>query len=193
MPQLRSPSLPAGLLRLLLCLASGLLLACGRVDSGLPAGGDFILQTADGPLDTRTLRGQLVLLYFGYTNCPDICPTSLAAGAQVLKALTPEERSKVRLLMISVDPGRDSPSHLKEYTAFFHPEMIGATTKPEEIAALAKAYGAAYIKHPAQADGSYLVDHTTATYVIAPDGRLVAVLDLTASVETLVSTVRKWL
>ena len=162
-------------------------------DPKLPAGADFVLQSADGPIDSKTLRGKVLLVYFGYTNCPDICPASLAAGGQALKALKAEERTKVKLLMISVDPERDTVQHLKEYTAFFHPEMQGATGTPQEIAALAKAFGAGYMKQPAKADGSYAVDHTTSTYVIAPDGKLAQVIELGASTDTIVAAVRKLL
>ncbi|MFN4341605.1 MAG: SCO family protein [Azonexus sp.] len=176
----------------------GLIVACllgcqpGR-DPKLPTGADFLLQTADGPIDSRQLRGQVVLVYFGYTHCPDICPASLAAGGQALKALKPAERARVKLLMISVDPERDTVNHLKEYTAFFHPEVIGATGTPQEIAALAKAFGAGYIKQPAQGDGSYAVDHTTATYLIGTDGKLSQVIELGASPDAIVSAIRKHL
>jgi protein SCO1/2 len=175
-------------------LAAALLAGCQPgSDPKLPAGADFVLQTADGPLDSKTLRGKVLLVYFGYTNCPDVCPASLAAGGNALKALSPEERKKVRLVMISVDPDRDSVRHLKEYTAFFHPEMVGATGTPEEIAALAKAFGAGYIRQPARADGSYAVDHTTSTYVVGPDGRLAQVIDLNAGSDAIVAAVRKLL
>lgn len=162
-------------------------------DTKLPPGGDFVLQSADGPVDSKTLRGKVLLIYFGYTNCPDVCPASLAAGGQALNALTPEEQSKVRLMMVSVDPGRDTVQHLKEYTAFFHPQMAGITGSTAEIAELAKAFGAGYIKQPANADGSYAIDHTVSTYVVDREGRLVAVLDIGTPTDKLVATVRKYL
>lgn len=161
--------------------------------SPLPAGADFVLQSADGPVDSKTLRGKVLLVYFGYTNCPDICPASLAAGGQALKALRAEERARVKLLMVSVDPERDTPQHLKEYTAFFHPEMSGITGTPEQIATLAKAFGAGYIKQAPKSDGSYAVDHTVSTYIVNPDGQLVAVMDLGTATDKLVSTIRKHL
>ena len=178
----------------LLVLVLACLLGCQQArDPKLPAGADFVLQSADGPVDSKALRGKVLLVYFGYTNCPDICPASLAAGGQALKALKADERAKVKLLMISVDPERDTVKHLKEYTAFFHPEMSGATGTPQEIAALAKAYGAGYMKQAAKAVGSYAVDHTTSTYVIGPDGKLAQVIDLGASTETIVAAIRKLL
>ena len=170
------------------------LLGCQQArDPKLPPGGDFVLQSADGPVDSRSFRGKVMLVYFGYTNCPDVCPASLAAGGQALNALTPEERKRVKLIMISVDPERDSVKHLKEYTAFFHGEMAGVTGSTTEIAAIAKAFGAGYIKQPAKADGSYAVDHTVSTYVVDTDGKLAAVLDLGVTTDKLVATIRKLL
>ncbi|UCV10400.1 SCO family protein [Dechloromonas denitrificans] len=160
-------------------------------DPKLPMGADFVLQSADGPIDSKTLRGKVLLIYFGYTNCPDVCPASLAAGGQVLKTLNTEERSRIKLLMISVDPERDTVQHLKEYTAFFHPEMLGVTGTVEQLATLAKAFGAGYVKQAPKPDGSYAVDHTVSTYVVGPDGKLASVLELGASNEKIVATVRK--
>lgn len=158
-----------------------------------PRGGDFTLQTADGPISLRDLRGKVVLLYFGYTHCPDVCPASMAAGAQALTRLSPEERGKTRLLYVSVDPARDTPARLKEYTAYFHPDMIGATGTPEQIAAVTSAYGASYIKQAPRQDGGYAVDHSTQTYVIDPDGRLAGEIPFGASAVEVVDAVRKLL
>lgn len=162
----------------------------GTPPPGTPTGGDFVLHSADGPVDTRALRGKVLLIYFGYSHCPDVCPASLAAAAQALNALSADERAKVRLIMVSVDPERDTPARLKEYAAYFHPEMIGVTGTPEEIAAVARSFGAGYVRQPAQPDGSYAVDHTTRTYVVAPDGRLAASLELNAPAEKYQETVR---
>ncbi len=161
-----------------------------RVEPPTPKGGDFVLRSADGPVDTRALRGKVLLIYFGYTHCPDVCPASLAAGAQMLNTLSAEERGKVRLIMVSVDPERDTPARLKEYAAYFHPEMIGVTGTPEETVAVAQSFGAGYIRQPARPDGGYAVDHTTRTYVVAPDGKLAASLDLGTPAEKVVETVR---
>ena len=84
----------------------------------LPEGGDFTLQSADGPVSLKDFRGKVVLVYFGYTYCPDICPTSLAATAEGLKQLTPEELARVAMIFVSVDPKRDTPARLKEYVNF---------------------------------------------------------------------------
>lgn len=158
-----------------------------------PSGGDFTLQTERGMLSLRDLRGKVVLLYFGYTHCPDICPASVAAGALALTQLSPEERSKTRLLFVSVDPARDTPAVLQKYTAYFHADMIGATGTPEQIAAVARAYGASFIQQPPRPDGSYVVDHSAQTYVIAPDGSLAGEIEYGANAAKVVDTVRKLL
>jgi len=169
------------------------LAGCGdqRVEPpGAPKGGDFVLRSADGPVDTRALRGKVLLIYFGYTNCPDVCPVSLAAAVQALNALSAGERARVRLILVSVDPERDTPERLKEYAAYFHPEMVGVTGSAEQIAAVAQSFGAGYVRQPARQDGSYAVDHTTRTYVVAPDGRLAASLELNSPAEKYLETVR---
>jgi protein SCO1/2 len=176
----------------LLILLAAALAGCSeqRVEPPAPKGGDFVLRAAGGPVDTKILHGKVLLIYFGYTHCPDVCPASLAAGAQALNTLSAEERAKVRLIMVSVDPERDTPERLKEYAAYFHPEMIGVTGTAEEIAAVARAYGAGYIRQPAKPDGSYAVDHTTRTYVVAPDGRLAETLELNAPAASYLAAVR---
>ncbi len=172
-----------------------LLAACSdpRPPAGAPVGGDFVLQSAAGPFDTKTVRGKVLLLFFGYTNCPDVCPTFLGNGAQALNRLSAAERAKVQLVFVGVDPERDTPAGLKEYTAFFHPEMLGVTGTPAAIAAVAKLYGAAYVKQPVRPDGGYAVDHSAQTYVVGPDGRLAATLYVGTPVDKVVDTVRKLL
>jgi len=155
-----------------------------------PVGGDFMLQSAAGPMDTRALRGKVLLVYFGYTHCPDVCPAAMGVGAQTLNALTPEERAKTRMLMISVDPERDTPAVLKTYVAYFHPEMVGVTGTPAEIAAVAKAYGAAYVRQSPNENGAYAVDHSAQTFVVAPDGRLAEILQPSAPKEKMLTVVR---
>lgn len=144
----------------------------GRPPPG-PRGGDFTLISADGPVSLSSLRGKVVLIYFGYASCPDACPTTLALTAQGLAQLAPAERERVRVLFVSVDPARDSPQKLKEYGAHFAPEVIGVTGTPREIAEVAVQYGAAFRLQPVESAVGYVVDHTSFTSVVAPDGRLV--------------------
>jgi len=180
-------------------LVTALLAACSDSGSGervlvaRPEGGDFVLQTAAGPLDTRALRGNVLLVYFGYVNCPDVCPVSMAAGAAALNALAPEERARTRMIMISVDPERDTPAKLKEYVAYFHPAMIGAVGTAAETAAIAKSFGVGYLRQSTRPDGGYAVDHSSQTFVIGPDGKLMELLPLGVDTGRVVAAVRKLL
>ncbi len=180
-------------------LAAFFLAACSEFGTGervvvaRPAGGDFVLQSAVGPVDTRALRGNVLLIYFGYVNCPDICPVSMAAGAAALNALTPQERAKTRMIMVSVDPERDTPASLKEYASYFHPAMIGAVGTPAETVAIAKSFGAGYLRQPTRPDGGYAVDHSSQTYVVGPDGKVAELLSLGVATDKVVATVRKLL
>jgi protein SCO1/2 len=181
---------------LFLSLALLALTACSRPDANAPAaprGGDFVLQSADGKVDSRALRGNVLLIFFGYTHCPDVCPASMANGARALNLLSEAERARTRLVMISVDPERDTPARLKEYATYFHPAMVGATGTPAEIAAVAKAFGAGYQRQPPREGGAYAVDHSADTYVVAPDGRLAATLHFGEAHEKIAAAVRELL
>ncbi|PWB49118.1 MAG: SCO family protein [Nitrosomonadales bacterium] len=141
-----------------------------------PSGGDFTLQSANGPVSLHDFRGKVVLVYFGYTFCPDICPTSLAFTSQALNALDKDELARTQALFISVDPERDTLEKLKEYGTFFHPGILGLTGTPEAIAATARQYGASYRKQDTGSAGGYVVDHSSSTYVVDSNGKLVATL-----------------
>lgn len=187
----------SALSRLVLALfASALLGACSDPATTLvprPPGGDFVLQAIEGPLDTRSLRGKVLLIYFGYVNCPDVCPVSIAAGAGALNALSPAERERTRMIMISVDPERDTPAALKTYVAYFHPQMLGAVGSAADTAAVAKQFGAGYLRQPTRPDGGYAVDHSSQTYVVDREGRLVEMLSLGTPSEKIAAAVRKLL
>lgn len=174
-------------------LAAGFLAvcACGRPGRTLPPGGDFVLRAPDGPLDTRTLRGQALLLFFSYTHCPDVCPAHLRNGALAFGRLTPAEQARVRLILVTVDPERDSPPRMKDYAAFVSPALTGVTGSPAEIAAVARRFDAAYIRQEPRADGSYDVGHTERIYVVAPDGRLAEVLGRGATEAQILAAARK--
>ncbi len=141
-----------------------------------PRGGDFALQASDGPFRLQEHRGKVVLVYFGYTFCPDICPSNLALMAQALNDLNGAELTRVQGVFISVDPARDTLDLLAAYTDHFHPAIVGVTGTPDEVAGIAARYGAAYHKVEGESQGGYLVDHSSNTYVIAPDGSLHAIL-----------------
>lgn len=178
---------------LLAGIVSGWFLA-GRSANDMPArGGDFTLQSADGPVALADLRGQVVLIYFGYASCPDVCPTSLALTAQGLALLSPGELQRVRVLFVSLDPARDTPQKLKEYTAHFHPGITGVTGTPEAVAEVARNYGAAFRLQKVESAAGYVVDHTSFTSVVAPDGRLVERLPHGALPAEIATVVRRTL
>lgn len=158
-----------------------------------PEGGDFVVQTADRQLALEDLRGQVVLLYFGYTMCPDICPTNLSLIAQALQRLTPEERGQATVLFVSVDPQRDTPERLKEYAAYFSDRMIGATGTKEEIDRAVKLYGAAYRIVDDGSGAGYLVDHTAFTYLIDRQGRLKKMLPHATPPDKIAEAIRELL
>jgi protein SCO1/2 len=141
-----------------------------------PAGGDFTLHSSAGPVSLRELRGKVVLLYFGYTSCPDICPTSLTLMSIALSQLSAEESAQVRGLFISVDPERDTPQRLAQYSSHFHPTISGITGSPAEVAEVARRYGAIYQRAAGETALGYTVDHSSVTYLINPQGQLTTTL-----------------
>lgn len=162
-------------------------------DAVLPTAGDFTLQSAEGPVSLKDYRGKLVLLYFGYTYCPDICPTSLAATAEALRRLTPEELTRVVTIFVSVDPERDTPARLKEYVEFFHPGLLGVTGTPENLADIAFRYGAAFSRQKPDAAGGYVIDHTADTYIIGADGQLLNKFAHATPPDQMVADIRQYL
>lgn len=160
----------------------------------MPAGGDFTLQSADGPVSLRDFRGKLVLIYFGYTFCPDVCPTSLASTAAGLKRLSAAELDKVVTLFVSVDTERDTPAMLKEYAAFFHPSIIGVTGEKAAVAEIAGRYGVIYARQNLTASGeAYVIDHTSETYVIDAAGTLREKIPHAAPADQVAATLRRFL
>jgi len=170
----------AAMLLLTAALAAGLrfwLAPAGPELATPPTGGDFRLQSPVGPYALADSRGKVVLLYFGYTYCPDICPTSLQTVAQALDGLSADERARVQVLFVSVDPERDTLERLRDYAAFFAPEILPLGGTPQEIAAVAQRYGVYYARASGpEAGNSYVIDHGAFVYLVAPDGRLVASL-----------------
>ncbi len=158
-----------------------------------PTGGEFTLQGPQGPVALKDYRGKVVLLYFGYSYCPDVCPTSLSLMAQALAELEPAERERVQGIFISVDPERDTPDRLKEYAHFFHPGIIGLSGTSEQIATVAEQYGSSYQKKKPNGDGQYAVDHSSATYVIGLRGQLATTLPHASPPSQIVAATRQQL
>lgn len=134
---------------------------------------DFTLTDNKGkPFRLSSQRGKVVLLFFGFVNCPDVCPTTLLELKKVYQALTPEERRRVQVILISVDPERDTAEVLDKYVTFFDPSFVGLTGNPQQIAEVAKFYGVFYQKSAIKSAKEYNVDHTASTYLIDPSGQL---------------------
>lgn len=154
----------------LLVLAYGL--AKPAFDAGI--GGSFELTAAgDRTVTDRDFRGKALIVYFGYTFCPDICPTSLIQVADGIDLLPESERPKVAAIFVSVDPARDTPAALAEYVAHFHPQIVGLSGTEDRVARAARAYHVFYKRVEGQGAAEYLMDHTTLIYLMGPDGRYV--------------------
>ncbi|WP_433995723.1 SCO family protein [Bradyrhizobium tropiciagri] len=135
-----------------------------------PVGGPFELTDQAGKLRTdRDFRGRLMLVYFGFTYCPDVCPTDLQAIGLALDKLGSDADS-VQPIFITVDPERDTASHLAEYVPLFHPRLIGLTGSDEAIRKVADAYKVYYARVPLKDAGDYTVDHTAYIYLMDRDG-----------------------
>ena len=135
-------------------------------------GGPFTLVDQHGKAVTDIdFRGHYMVIYFGYTYCPDVCPTFLTNISDALDLLG-DKAAKVAPMLITIDPARDTPEHLKEYAAYFHPRLRALTGSPEQIAAVAKAYRVYYskVKQEDATEDDYLMDHSSVTYVMGPDG-----------------------
>jgi protein SCO1/2 len=130
---------------------------------------DFTLSGADGPVSLSDYAGKYVFLYFGYTFCPDICPGALSNLAAVRRELG-DDADKIQVIMVSVDPERDTPEALAEYVAHFDPTFVGVTGTKEEIDKAGEPFHLYYEKHEGTAASGYLIDHTARAYLIDPAG-----------------------
>jgi protein SCO1/2 len=159
---------------------------------GKPKGGDFTLQSADGPVSLHDMRGKVVMLIFGYTMCHAACPITLTLIANVLTQLKAEEIKLVRVLFVSIDPERDTLDKLKKFTSFFHPNIIGITDRPGVVLKVADQYGSVYFKEKVTDSAmGYAFLHDTAIHLVAPDGRLSETLSHETSADTIVKTIQR--
>jgi cytochrome oxidase Cu insertion factor (SCO1/SenC/PrrC family) len=155
-------------------------------------GGPFQLIDQNGkPVSDADLKGKWQLVFFGYTHCPDTCPTALNEIALALDRLGPK-RTEIEPVFITVDPERDTPEVLKAYVASFDAPIIALTGSPDAVAQAAKAYRVYYAKHP-RADGGYDMDHSAAIYVMDPQGRFTATFTPDTTAETMAARLQKLL
>ena len=180
-------------------LALGLA-ACGKSEaslqdvhgidlSGATFGDGFQLKDADGRVRTlEDFKGKVVMMFFGFTQCPDVCPTALVNASQI-KSMLGADADKLQVLFITVDPERDTPEVLREYAQAFDPSFIGLYGNAEETAAVAKAYRVYYAKVPT--GNSYTMEHTALTYVFDTEGTLRMALRYEQTPEQSVEDLRK--
>lgn len=155
-------------------------------------GEHFSLPATDGRrIGPSELAGRPYLLFFGFTHCPDICPTALAEIASRIDELGPDA-DPLQVVFVTVDPTRDTPEVLGEYLAWFDPRIIGLSGSEEETAATARAFRATYRKVP-QGDGAYTMDHTAALYLMDADGVFFDRIDYRAAPEAQLAALRRLL
>jgi protein SCO1 len=140
--------------------------------TGAAFGREFQLNDAAGkPRTLADYRGKAVVVFFGYTQCPDVCPTTLAELAEVMKKLGPDA-DRVQVLFVTIDPERDTPDLLSKYVPAFDPRFMGLYGDAAATARTAKEFKIIYQKQPGATPGSYTMDHSAGTYIFDPQGRL---------------------
>ncbi|MCO5097600.1 MAG: SCO family protein [Rhodocyclaceae bacterium] len=167
------------MIRLLLLTLALLLAGCdtqpqfGNTDiSAAGYATDFALTDHNGkPRTMADFRGKAVVIFFGYTQCPDVCPTTMTGMAEAMKLLG-EDASKVQVLFVTVDPERDTPQLLAQYVPVFNPSFLGLYADAQTIARTAQEFRIFYKKQPGSTPTTYTVDHTAGSYVYDPQGRL---------------------
>ena len=164
----------------------------GKVVQPAAIGGPFQLTDQNGKTVTeKSLKGKPTLIFFGYTHCPDVCPTSLFEISEVLRALG-KDADKVNAVFISVDPERDTPSTMKDYLSSFDPHLEGLSGDPEETAKVIKSYRV-YAKKVPGKDGDYTMDHTALIYLMDREGRFVSPFNLKRTPEEAAADLKKYL
>ncbi len=155
-------------------------------------GGPFTLVDQDGKaLTDRDMKGKPYLVFFGYTHCPDICPTTLFEISEVLNAMG-KDADRISALFISVDPDRDTPAVMKDYLSSFDPHLRGATGSEKQLAAVEKAYRV-YAKKVPTKDGDYSMDHSAVVYLMDKQGRFVAPFNLKRKPAEAAAALKKYL
>lgn len=157
----------------------------------LPIGGEFTLTNQDGqPFSLSSLRGKVVLIFFGYTMCPDACPTTLSKLSSAYSKLSDEERSRVKAVYITIDPERDTPAVMKEHLTYFGVDAVGLTGSVEETTKVASQFGAHFEKTSDKTAAGYLMAHTVSVFGLDAKGQTRLLIDYEASVELVVREIR---
>ena len=175
-----------------LSLVSGLSMSWGvQAASQVTVGGPFALAGPDAAVVTdQTYRGKWLMVYFGYTHCPDSCPTALVEIGAALAKLGPDAAT-LQPLFITVDPQRDTPQVLKDYTGSFDQRIVGLTGTEAQIETVAGEYGAYFARRQtAVAEDDYVVDHSTYIYIMDPNGHFVRAFDTSESPDSMVAKLR---
>lgn len=155
-----------------------------NIASSIDLGGEFALTDHTGtPVTEQDFLSKYALIYFGYTYCPDICPTELAKMTSALSLLPQEQQEMITPVFITIDPERDSPEALANYVSLFSPRLVGLTGTPEQVAQAAEGWRVYYARVEPEGSSEYLMDHSTFTYLMGPDGDLVDLFRLQDSVE----------
>jgi protein SCO1/2 len=160
------------------------------VSGQIAVGGPYALTDQDGhPRSSADFRGKFQLIYFGYTFCPDVCPTTLAIMAAAMDKLGPAQ-NRIVPIFITVDPARDKPEVLKKYLAAFGPRFVGLTGAPDQLAPVEKEYRV-YAKKQPLPGGNYSMTHSSVIYLMGPDGKLVSFYNDEASPDDLAKSLRE--
>ena len=189
------------------CLAMLLLVAaCHAPDAAAPAarpplagatiGGPFSLIDQHGRTVTdRTFQGRYRIMYFGYTFCPDVCPTdvqAIGAAVKVLEGSDPALAARIVPIFVTVDPARDTPAVVGQFVSAFHPRMVGLTGSPAAIGATAKEFAIYFSKGPTAADGGYLVNHSRQAYLMDQNNKPLALLPVEQGPQAIADEIKRW-
>lgn len=142
------------------------------------------------PVSLQDLRGRVLLIYFGYTYCPDACPATMVELAAAVEELSPEQRAQVQVILISVDPERDTPARLADYVTHFSPSFLGMTGSQEELRTVAAPFGVYFEKGARLGGDSYLVDHTARVFAVDKEGRLRLIYSFATPSQEIVADLR---
>ena len=163
-----------------------------NIQEAAAIGGPFKLIDQDGkPLTDQDMKGKPFLVFFGFTHCPEVCPTKLFEISEILRKLGPDA-DKISALFITVDPERDTPALMKDYLSNFDPHLRGATGDAEAIAKVAKAYRVYYAKVPLEG-GDYTMDHSAIVYLMDKNGHFVAPFNVKRTPDVAAADLRKYL